>query len=65
MAAAGMKKGEKEERVESEGGGVLAAVHAIAGHRPTRLTKPLPAIKCSAARRSRNPGRRRRGAAER
>jgi hypothetical protein len=41
-----MKKGVKETRVESEGGGVLAAADAIAGHRPTVLTKPLPRSKC-------------------
>jgi hypothetical protein len=34
-----MKKGEKETRVESEGGGVLAAAEQIAGHRPTILTQ--------------------------
>ena len=56
LAAAGMKKGVKETRVESEGGGALAAAEAVAGHRPTRLTKPLPTIKCSTARRSRTPG---------
>jgi hypothetical protein len=39
LAAAGMKKGEKETRVESEGGGVLAAAEQIAGHRPTMFTQ--------------------------
>ena len=40
-----MKKGEKETRVESEGGGVLAAAEEIAGH-----WQPLTTSKCSAAR---------------
>ncbi len=34
-----MKKGEKETRVESEGGGVLAAAEEIAGHGPTMSTQ--------------------------
>ena len=34
-----MKKGEKETRVESEGGGVLAAAEEIAGQGPTMSTQ--------------------------
>ena len=44
-----MKRGEKETRVESEGVGVPAAAEAIAGHRPTRTTKPRCTSKRSTA----------------